>query len=340
MAHRNGVDIDISHVAAVENETTQQQEQEAYDILMRKEEAERRAEQARAEAARRKAEQEAEKKRREEEKRRREKEKEEAEEAARKKKEETLTAAATAGTALLGAAVSGAKKKKKGMGGFIPGLVIGVIAGALGMFVIGRLFSVDPVQTAANVVHETMDVVLDETFTGYTALDFQDAVLGEARGQQKLVVMEQPVELSTTVTKAGLGNLAVFQKMKTITCFGTGKYTVDLKQIDADHIDVDEEAKLVTITIPHAVLDAVVPAFDLFEFDDTEKGILAFGDLSLTMEQQNEVQKAVTATMTEYLSQESVMAQADEFARMKTWDTFQPIVTSVSPEFKVEMVIE
>ena len=39
-------------------------------------------------------------------------------------------------------------------------------------------------------------------------------------------------------------------------------------------------------------------------------------------------------------AKKEIFEQADEFAKLKTWQIFQPLVTSVSPEFVVEMVIE
>lgn len=326
MPGKNGIEIRVDSVAAVENEKTQQQQQEADDIRKRREKAERDAETARREAAEKKAAEEAERRRREEERKA-------AEAEAKRKKEEERQALAAAGTAVLGAAVQGARKAKSG---FWKGLIAGILIGAIGAVLLAPSLLAAP----AAPVHTSEEAVLEETAPGYTALDFQNAVLGTASEHQELIVMEQPLELSSTITKAGLGNLAVFRKTKTFTCFGTGVYTVDLKHIDAAHILVDEAQKEVTIRIPHAVLQYVNPDYDRMEFEDTDKGILSFGDLTLTLEQQNEVQKAVQQTMTEYLSRDSVLAQADEFARMKTWDTFQPIVSAVSPEFTVNMEIE
>ena len=187
---------------------------------------------------------------------------------------------------------------------------------------------------------EGADALLDEGLLGYTAADFQNAILGAATQHQELVVMEQPLEISTTITKAGLGNLNIFSKIKTVTYYGTGVYTVDLKNIDKDHIKVDTDAKTVTVIIPHAVLQYVNPDLSKTEFEDTEKGLLAFGDLSLTTEQQNQLSQSVTAAMKERLEEDDLFKQADEYATMKTWEIFQPLITAVSSEYKVVMQFE
>ena len=41
--------------------------------------------------------------------------------------------------------------------------------------------------------------------------------------------------------------------------------------------------------------------------------------------------------MKERLDSEDLYAEADRFAKLKTWEIFQPLVTAVSPMYKVEM---
>jgi len=237
---------------------------------------------------------------------------------------------ATAGVSLAAGLLAGKDKKK---GGFLTGLIVGLVVGALLM----GLMSTTGLLGKVLGTKEGADAVLDENLLGYTAADFQDAVLGAASEHQELVVMEQPLEITTTLTKSGLGGLAIFSKVKTVTYHGTGVYTVDMKNIDKEHVKVDTAAKTVTVVIPHAALQYVNPDLDKTEFEDTEKGLLAFGDLALTTEQHNTLAKAVEDAMRQRLTQKDLYEQADEYATMKTWEIFQPLVTAVSPQFKVVM---
>ncbi len=316
----------------VSNEKSKKQEEELAKAKAKKAEADVKAEEEKQQRI--KAEEEkkalAEKKKREKEEAASqaqalaEEEKKKAEE----KKEELIAGAAMLATAAL---------KTKKAGGFFKGLILGFILGAVVMGILTfnlRNTITAPIQQAK----EEVDEVLDETFLGYTAADFKDAILNEAVEHQELIVMEQPLDIPTTLTKSGLGGFAVFSKVKNISYAGTGVFTVDLKHIDAEHIAVDEEKQAVTVTIPHAVLQYTIVDYDRIAFEDTDKGMLAFGDISLTAEQQNELEKSVKSAMEERLLQKDVMEHADEFAVMKTWEVFQPLVTAVSPEYKVEIV--
>ena len=221
---------------------------------------------------------------------------------------------------------------------FFGGLVIGLIVGALIMFSIGKSLEKKPHTSAES--DPLVEGVIEEHFAGYTAVDFQDAIMGEAKGHSELVVMEQPVQYSTTLAQEGPWNWEIFRKTKGITYQGTGVYTVDLSGIKADKITLNEDEKTVTIKVPHAKLQYVNPNFDKIEFEDTEKGFLAFTDIKLTAEQQNELEKAVKDKMEEILSDSALLSQADDFATMKVWDLFQPVVTSVSPEYKLTIEFE
>ncbi len=184
---------------------------------------------------------------------------------------------------------------------------------------------------------DNADKLIDETFFGYTAADFKEAIIKKAISTQELIIMKQPLEIETTITKAGLGGLEIFSKTKSVTYSATGEFTVNLSEIDEDHIEVDEENKKVTVFIPHAVLHSTVINYDEMKFDDTEKGLLAFGDIHLTVEDQTELEKSVKAEMETRLNKEDILNSADEFAIMNTWQIFQPLVSAVSPEYTVEV---
>ncbi len=221
---------------------------------------------------------------------------------------------------------------------FTTGLVVGLLVGALAMFGIWRAMESKP--HSSEETDPLVDGVVEEHFAGYTAIDFQDAILGEAGGRSELVVMEQPVQYSTTLSEEGPWNWEVFRKTKGITYHGTGVYTVDLSEIQKSKIGFDDESKIITIKVPHATLQYVNPDYDKIEFEDTEKGFLAFTDIKLTTEQQNELEKVVKEGMEEILSDPETLTQADGFAEMKVWEIFQPVVTSVSPEYRLVVEFE
>ena len=285
-----------------------------------------------------------------------------AEEEERRKEEQKQKAAKTAaaGAALAAGAYQKAKSAgliaklgKTFIGGLLIGAVLGIAGGLFGGYLLFKgapqpqeSAPVTAAQLASELVVtvpqvEEADLTIDnDGVLGYTAADFQDAVLGGASEHQELIVFEQELSIPTTLTKSGLGNLAIFSKMKNITYYGTGVYTVDLSRMDSDHILVDEDDQVVTILIPHTVLQYVNAELEKTEFEETDKGILSFGEIKLTPEETGILETAVLTAMRERLDAADMYREADRFATLKTWEIFQPLVTAVSPAYKVEMEFE
>jgi len=173
---------------------------------------------------------------------------------------------------------------------------------------------------------------------GYTTIDFQQAVLGEAREKQELVVLEQDVKVDTEISSA-MANIELFKKTKMIHTFGTGVYTVDMSKITEGKVMVDEAARTVTIIIPHTVLQYINTDPTKTEFEETEQ-LIPIGDLKLTAEQTNVVDQAIEEAMREQLASPEQMAKADEVALLKVAEVYQPIVSAVSNEFLVIAAFE
>lgn len=215
--------------------------------------------------------------------------------------------------------------------GLLIGLIIGLLIGtAFGLFAPEKLKD-----WASEKFMHTHQNVEEGKHGRFTAIDFQEAILGELREEQELVVMEQDIDYVSTITKAGFQDWAVFRKTKNITFSGTGVYTLDLSGITADKILVDEESKTVTLLIPRTTLKYVVMNPESMTFEDTEKGLLSFGDLQLTAEKQAEFETLAKKAMTEKLSTAERFRKADELAQMKCWEIYQPIVDTISGEYRL-----
>lgn len=74
--------------------------------------------------------------------------------------------------------------------------------------------------------------------------------------------------------KQALFNLGVFNKEQMLTIHGTGQYTIDLTQVKARDISLDEENYELTICIPHAKLHNVSYDPEKTEIGDLQRGWL------------------------------------------------------------------
>ena len=181
--------------------------------------------------------------------------------------------------------------------------------------------------------------LLPEEVMGYNESEITQALLGETRARQELIVLEQDVSVQMEITRT-LANIPLFEKSKTVYAYGTGAFGVDLSQITEETILFDHETKTVTLSIPHARLVYVDPDYSKTEFGDTERALLAFGDIKLTQEQQNVLNHQIEESMTETLSGSNRLAVADLRAVQQVKALLGPILYGVNPDYSLKVIQE
>ncbi|MDO4500272.1 MAG: DUF4230 domain-containing protein [Erysipelotrichaceae bacterium] len=183
------------------------------------------------------------------------------------------------------------------------------------------------------------DKVLDNNgFLGYTAADFEEAILGDASQKKEIVVYTQEVSDVATLTQTGLFNWSALTKSQVITYKGSADYYVDLSNFSKSNIRYDEESKIVTMTIPHVLRKDININENDIAFSDPDKGLLAFGDIKITPEQMTEIQKEVRIKMEEKLSDPVISETADRFAKLTVWEIYSPVIKGIGKDVSLEIV--
>jgi hypothetical protein len=239
------------------------------------------------------------------------------------------------------AAARGAKKGGKSGAWLqiLPSLiVIGLIAGLI-LPKINAMHQGFQSLTTFSEEAQSHDLVLeDNSIFGYTAADFEEAILGDSEKLKKLEVFSQEVSDAVTVTDTGFLNWGAFTKMKVITFTGTAVYTVDLGQLRKSDISFNEEEKLITLKIPHPKQEPLNITEDKIMFGDTTNGLLAFGEIKLTPEQNRDIQAEARQKMQEKLDTSNVLDNADRFAILSVWEMYSPIIKGVAKDYSLEVV--
>lgn len=172
---------------------------------------------------------------------------------------------------------------------------------------------------------------------GYTAADFEEAILGDSSRLKKLEVYSQEVSDAYTLTNTGFMNWGIFTKNQLITYNGTVVYTVDLSQLKKSDILFNEEEKIITLRIPSPVQEDINLPENRIKFGDTAKGLLAFGDIKMTPEQHAEIQAEVRNKMQEKLDSSNAAETAGRFAVLSVWEIYSPIVKGVAKDYSLEV---
>ncbi|MBQ6621469.1 MAG: DUF4230 domain-containing protein [Mogibacterium sp.] len=175
-------------------------------------------------------------------------------------------------------------------------------------------------------------------FFGYTATDFQEAILGEQKELQKLEVYQINISEVSTITKTGLGKLKAFTKYQYVTYHGTAIYTVDLSGLKKADITLDEETRTVTLTVPDVVLEPINIPSESIEFGEVEKEtVLAFGSIKLEPEEVAKLTTEAKNRMVEKLQNENAADVARTAAKHAIWEIFQPVISGVAPGYSLQV---
>jgi len=179
--------------------------------------------------------------------------------------------------------------------------------------------------------------LLPDEIMGYNDVEITQAILGEVRDKNQLIVMEQDIEVQTEISRT-LANIPLFEKTKTIYSYGTGAYALDLSAITEGAISFDHHRKEVIMQIPHAALAYVDPDFSKTKFGDTEKALLAFGDIKMTQEQENVVNKEIEDAMWNKLNTNNRLAVADLKSVQQVKKLLAPIVQGINEDYTLKII--
>lgn len=225
--------------------------------------------------------------------------------------------------------------------------IIGIlISAALGMLIgvalVVILFNWFP-QYAKMILPESdltiESVEVTETPKSNVTAQIKEIVLGSSAQKKQLIVYTRDVYSTTSFKQSGFVDWGIFRKTQEIVYKGTAEYTVDLSKVNEKSIVVNHDDKTVTVYIPHSQLlnDNIIVNSEDIKFKDTEKGLLAFGDLEATPEQIAKIETTVKDEMKTKLAEENEYKNAERFAVLSTWEILQPSIATVAPGYNLKI---
>lgn len=113
----------------------------------------------------------------------------------------------------------------------------------------------------------------------------KDTLIKKIEQKQKLITTE--VEISEKVTlDNSWGNLSIFKKIQNISFTGRGTYIIDLSSLKSKNISLDFKHNSLIVKIPKPKVDMITIDDSKTVYETPEKGLLRFGDIKLTPQDQ------------------------------------------------------
>ena len=100
---------------------------------------------------------------------------------------------------------------------------------------------------------------------------------------------------------------------------------------------IDKENKIVTISIAHSYLEAIEIDPEKIMIDEVKEGLLAWGDIKLTVSDYNAIERDLKNRMEASLYTAQNAQAADDNALRMVKEIYEPVVKAVDTEYEVRV---
>ena len=125
------------------------------------------------------------------------------------------------------------------------------------------------------------------------------------------------------------------KKTQNVSYTGTGCFVVDLDRLTAANVVEDKEKKTVTIRIGHAYLESIDINPNNIIIDDVKEGLLAWGDIKLTVADYNTIARELRARLEAEFDTAANGQAADEAALRMVKEVYEPVVKAIDRRYSV-----
>ncbi len=153
----------------------------------------------------------------------------------------------------------------------------------------------------------------------------EENLIKEIRGTSKIIPLEIELSKSITIDKSW-GNLEIFQKYKRIKFFANCSFFIDLSNIKEEDIIVDKNNNVIDITIPNPQIFTIDIIPEKTVYEDSSNGLLRFGEIMLTSEEFESVQKNVYKSFEETLNQKDIYEKAIYSSKISLTNLLEKII--------------
>jgi hypothetical protein len=168
-------------------------------------------------------------------------------------------------------------------------------------------------------------------------VDFSEVILSDHNETRKLIVSKQTGKVTTELTDRLIKQLDFdfLKKTQSVSYTSTGYFVVDLDDLTAANIVQNKDKKTVTIRIDHAYLEAIEIDPNNIIIDEVKEGLLARGDIELTVADYNAIEKELRTRLEDRFDTVTNGQKADDIALEMVKEVYEPIVKAIDRRYDV-----
>ena len=168
-------------------------------------------------------------------------------------------------------------------------------------------------------------------------VNFSEVILSGHNETRKLIVSKQTGKVTTELTDRLIKQLDFdfLKKTQNVSYIGTGYFVVDLDNLTAANIIQDKDRKTVTIRIGHPYLEAIEIDPNNITIDEVKEGLLARGDIELTVTDYNAIEKELRTRLEDKFDTVANGQKADDIALKMVKEVYEPIIKAIDRRYDV-----
>ena len=182
---------------------------------------------------------------------------------------------------------------------------------------------------------EKIDLDSIELVKSGVQVDFSEIIIGTHEESRKLIVSTQEATVSTLLTDSLIKKMDFdfLKKTQNVSYTGKGYFVVDLDNLTKRNIVQDKKQKTVTILIDHAYLQAIEIDPNKIIIDEVKEGLLARGDIELTVKDYNTIEKELRNRLEEKFDTAENGQNADAIALRMVREVYEPIIKAIDSSY-------
>lgn len=182
---------------------------------------------------------------------------------------------------------------------------------------------------------EKIDLNSIELVKSGVQVDFSEVIIGTHEESRKLIVSTQEATVSTLLTDSLIKKMDFdfLKKTQNVSYTGKGYFVVDLDNLTKRNIVQDKKQKTVTILIDHAYLQAIEIDPNKIIIDEVKEGLLARGDIELTVKDYNTIEKELRNRLEEKFDTAENGQNADAIALRMVREVYEPIIKAIDSSY-------
>jgi len=217
--------------------------------------------------------------------------------------------------------------------------VIAAVLAVLLIAVVIRGCTHDPDPLHMQVSDGIKQIDLDTIYLQSSGVEvnFTDAILSAHNETRKLIVSTQSGTVTTELTDRLIKQLDFdfLKKTQSVSYTGTGYFVVDLDTLTPANIVEDRDKKTITIRIGHADLQAIEIDPDKIIIDEVKEGLLARGDIELTVADYRAIEKELRTRLEKKFDTAANGQAADDLALKMVKEVYEPVIKAIDRRYSV-----